>query len=216
LAAVGREAHNQLVDHFRAKDKNEPNKLGGTRQHYWLGVASSVQNPVLENGDTQARVSITDPTIAQKVFGGVITAKRAKFLTIPNAGGLWENSGDVRARDGIEAVRDEGIDDGGFGGEIRGWPGGGGIRPESEREPEGRSDRVAGDDGWIAVCTGIGGARAERRRSAKCGGKPVKFQISNFKFQIAGPSRDSRGRASNFKRFQIGGGAMSQKRKSKR
>lgn len=83
LKDMGREAQRQLKAHFLMKERTEPNKLGGTRQHYWLGVRGSVQNPVVEASDTQVRVSITDPTFAQKVFGGRITAKRAKNLTIP-------------------------------------------------------------------------------------------------------------------------------------
>jgi hypothetical protein len=82
LKNVGQEAKNQLVRHFREKDRNEPNKLGGPRRHYWIGVANSVQNPVVE-GDTQVRISITEPTFAQKYFGGRITAKNARMLTIP-------------------------------------------------------------------------------------------------------------------------------------
>lgn len=85
LLTVGREAQQQLKQHFRAKDRNEPNRLGGKRTHYWIGVADSVQNPVFqEKGNVnQARVSITEPTFAQKLHGGVIRAKNVKNLTIP-------------------------------------------------------------------------------------------------------------------------------------
>lgn len=83
LAGVGREAQQGLKRHFRAKDRNEPNRLGGKRTHVFLEVSDSVQAPVIESGDTVARVSINHPIIAQKVFGGRIVAKNTKFLTIP-------------------------------------------------------------------------------------------------------------------------------------
>jgi hypothetical protein len=86
VAGVGREAQQQLKAHFRAKDRNEPNKLGGKRTHYWVGVADSVQAPVVESpkaDQMQARVSINEPTIAQKVFGGRIVPKNVDFLTVP-------------------------------------------------------------------------------------------------------------------------------------
>lgn len=88
MAAVGREGQQQLVKRFRAKDRNEPNRLGGPRSHFWNEIADSVQSPVItEAGGTlaglQARISITDPRLAQKVFGGVIRAKNVRMLTIP-------------------------------------------------------------------------------------------------------------------------------------
>jgi hypothetical protein len=53
------------------------------RSNFWNEIAQSVQSPVVEGGDTQVRVSITDPRIAQKVFGGEIRAKNVRMLTIP-------------------------------------------------------------------------------------------------------------------------------------
>lgn len=82
LRVAGREVANQLKRHFRTKDRTEPNKLGGKRQHFWLQVARSVQNPQLEN-PTTISVTISDPRFAQKLFGGKITAKAAGALTIP-------------------------------------------------------------------------------------------------------------------------------------
>lgn len=82
LRAAGREVANQLKRHFRKKDRNEPNQLSPRRSHFWLAVARSVQNPVL-NGNLSVTVSINDPRFAQKVFGGPIRAKLAGALTIP-------------------------------------------------------------------------------------------------------------------------------------
>jgi len=83
LAVLGRDANNQLKTHFRHKDRTEPNKLGGNRQHFWRAVTDSVHAPrVSAKGDT-VLIAITHPAIAQKVFGGLIRPKRVKYLTIP-------------------------------------------------------------------------------------------------------------------------------------
>lgn len=84
LAAVlGREANNRLRVHFRRKQNAEPNKLGGKRTNFWRAVANSVQSPIIAADGLTIRVGINHPAIAQKYYGGVITAKRAKALTIP-------------------------------------------------------------------------------------------------------------------------------------
>ena len=82
LMIAGRAVSNLCRAHYRQKDATEPNKLGGDRTHYWLEVARSVNNPQ-PSGAAQVTVSITHPTINQKIKGGTITAKRAKMLTIP-------------------------------------------------------------------------------------------------------------------------------------
>lgn len=84
LAEVGRRAGNELKRHFRMRDR-EPNKLGGARTHFWIGVSRSVSAPVPVGsfGVSGVRIDITHPGFAQKVFGGRIVPKRAKALTIP-------------------------------------------------------------------------------------------------------------------------------------
>ena len=83
MMAVGREVANQLKDHFQIRDANQPNKLGGEREHFWNQVRGSVQNPEVDPTGLVASVAINDPRFAQKVFGGDITPKRAAALTIP-------------------------------------------------------------------------------------------------------------------------------------
>ena len=78
----GRELANQLKRWFRQKDRNEANPLSKRRSHFWMAVARSVSQPQ-QAGYNSISVSITDPRFAQKVFGGVITAKVAGALTIP-------------------------------------------------------------------------------------------------------------------------------------
>lgn len=84
---VGREAANRIKDHYQIKDATEPNQLGGKREHFWLQVMKSVNNPIVQSTPDGAtiRVAVSDPRIAQKVFGGTIAAKQAKALTIPVA-----------------------------------------------------------------------------------------------------------------------------------
>lgn len=82
LMAMGRELTNQLKAHFRKKDREEPNRLSARREHFWLQVAGSVNAP-LQTGYNAISVRVSDPRIAQKVFGGTIRAKAAGALTIP-------------------------------------------------------------------------------------------------------------------------------------
>jgi len=84
LLAAGREAGNQLVKHFRQKDANEPNRLSPRREHFWLQVSRTVSAP-RQTGYNAVSVNVSDPRIAQKVFGGRIVAKKAKELTIPES-----------------------------------------------------------------------------------------------------------------------------------
>lgn len=81
LRVLGRQASQDLKTHFRKKDTTEPNRLGARRTHYWREVADSVS--VGEPGADSIKVNIGHPTISQKVYGGQITAKRVKALTIP-------------------------------------------------------------------------------------------------------------------------------------
>lgn len=77
---LGRALANVLKKHFRARNST-PNKLGGARTNFWSGVASAVSVPAQEAGGVV--VSVSHPAIAQKVFGGTITPKKAKYLSIP-------------------------------------------------------------------------------------------------------------------------------------
>jgi hypothetical protein len=99
MAAVGREGANQLRKHFRQKDKDEPNRLGGRREHFWLKVMRSVQAPILSDAGTKVTISITFPPYAQKLFGGIITAKRVKNLSIPQTAEAYGRSPSVFERE---------------------------------------------------------------------------------------------------------------------
>jgi hypothetical protein len=77
---LGRAGANTLKKHFRSRNKT-PNQLGGTRTNFWSRVAESVQSPVSRPG--KIVIPVSHPAIAQKVFGGTITPKKAKNLAIP-------------------------------------------------------------------------------------------------------------------------------------
>ncbi|MGI8438088.1 MAG: hypothetical protein ACR2NX_14520 [Chthoniobacterales bacterium] len=81
LTVLGRRGGDELRRHFQSKE-SIPNKLGGRKTGFWRQVANSVTASPPESG-SRVRVSVTHQAFAQKVFGGIITAKRGEFLTIP-------------------------------------------------------------------------------------------------------------------------------------
>lgn len=81
LYVLAREGNNQLRTHFRQRDQDSPNQLGGERTHFWQQMADSVSSR--RGGPGQLILSITDPRFNQKVFGGTIVPKTKKALTIP-------------------------------------------------------------------------------------------------------------------------------------
>jgi len=82
LWAAGRELGNQLKAWFRKRDRENPNQLSQRREHVWLQIMRSVNAPE-QTGYNAISVRVSDPRIAQKVFGGRIVAKAAGALTIP-------------------------------------------------------------------------------------------------------------------------------------
>lgn len=81
LMAAGRGVANLLRRHYTTVHAENPNKLGGPRTNFWLQVKRAVNAPVVQG--TGVVVAISHPAISHKVTGGIIRAKRAKFLTIP-------------------------------------------------------------------------------------------------------------------------------------
>lgn len=79
---MGRAMATTLRKHFSKLDRQRPNKLGGTRTHFWGEVRRSVQQPELVGGDG-VQVAINHVGIAQQRFGGEIRAKNDGKLTIP-------------------------------------------------------------------------------------------------------------------------------------
>ena len=80
LAAGGKQLAGDLQDHFGIRN-DQPNKRGWPKKNFWAGIRSATA--LAEVSDDSATVSISDPAINQKVFGGTITPKRGKMLAIP-------------------------------------------------------------------------------------------------------------------------------------
>jgi hypothetical protein len=78
---AGRRVANDLRTHFRKREADSPNKLGGRRTHFWSDVREATQNP--EINASGATVTIAHLAFAQKLYGGTITAKNGGALTIP-------------------------------------------------------------------------------------------------------------------------------------
>ena len=78
---LGRAGANELKRHFRQRNADSPNRLGGRRTNFWSAVAASVNSPNFLPG--RIVIPITHPAIAQKVHGGTITARKAKNLSLP-------------------------------------------------------------------------------------------------------------------------------------
>lgn len=79
---AGMAMRNALISHFRAKNAT-PNRLGGARTNFWLGVANACSAPIATGG--KVVVSIRHPHIATHVYGATITPKKARMLAIPVA-----------------------------------------------------------------------------------------------------------------------------------
>lgn len=70
--------------HFLQKDKTDANKIApDRRQHLWQQFAHAVQAPIVDPAGNRVYIAVNHPIIAQKVFGGTITAKRVQNLSIP-------------------------------------------------------------------------------------------------------------------------------------
>lgn len=82
LRTVAKRAEGMLKAHFRNRDANSANKLGGQRTNFWAQVEKTVFSEVDEAGG-MASLGVPHPGFAQKLYGGVIRAKSARALTIP-------------------------------------------------------------------------------------------------------------------------------------
>ena len=81
LAACGKELEIQLRKHFAKRD-SEPNAMGFPKSHFWRNTVGR-NTALTEVSDSRAVVTIASPEFAHKVYGGTITAKRGKALSIP-------------------------------------------------------------------------------------------------------------------------------------
>lgn len=77
---LGRAAVNLMKAHLRKLNTERPNKLGGKRTHFYNQAASATFSRENADGFT---VTVAHTGFAQRYYGGPITPKRVKFLTIP-------------------------------------------------------------------------------------------------------------------------------------
>lgn len=94
--AAGRGAVNRIKDHLLDLDAKRPNKLGGTRTHFYASAADSVSEPRLSGGTVS--FSIAKVGVAQRFYGGPIhagvgtssvTGSPTKYLAIPACSGAY-------------------------------------------------------------------------------------------------------------------------------
>jgi hypothetical protein len=78
-AALGKRGEVELREHFLDRNQ-EPNKSGFPKQDFWSRIRKSTAlSQVDESGAT---VSISDPALAQKIYGGEIRPREGKYLTL--------------------------------------------------------------------------------------------------------------------------------------
>jgi len=77
---VGRSVAQQVRRHITAYGQAHPNKLGAPSSGYYQGAVRGTSFTSDANG---ARVTVSHVGIAQRIYGGVIQARKAKYLTIP-------------------------------------------------------------------------------------------------------------------------------------
>lgn len=86
MMAGAQRVKDDLVDWYRLTDEHEPNRFvqegtGTRRTHFWNQIADSIRGPF--QSDNAVEIHITDRRIKQKIYGGVISAKNVRYLTIP-------------------------------------------------------------------------------------------------------------------------------------
>jgi hypothetical protein len=77
---IGRAVVNVFKRHLFGLDRSRANVLGGERTHFYADAARGTHFDVLPDG---VLVSVSQVGFRQRVLGGTITPKKAKFLTIP-------------------------------------------------------------------------------------------------------------------------------------
>lgn len=94
--AAGRGAANLVRNHLLDFDSSHPNKLGGTRTHFYASAADSISEPQLSGGTVS--FSISKVGLAQRFYGGPIhagvgissmTGSPTKYLAIPACSGAY-------------------------------------------------------------------------------------------------------------------------------
>jgi hypothetical protein len=77
---VGRSGVNTIREHLFGLNQTRPNAMGGARTNFYASAARGTHFDAVADG---VKISINQVGMAQRYFGGVITAKKVKLLTIP-------------------------------------------------------------------------------------------------------------------------------------
>lgn len=96
-AALGKRAETDLRAHFAARER-EPNRRNWPKQHLWARIRTATA--MVSADSSGATVAIAHPAMAQKVYGGTITPKEGKYLTLPAIAAAYGRS--PLAVDGLE------------------------------------------------------------------------------------------------------------------
>lgn len=86
MLIAGRAVAEKMREHWLIKDAREPNRWvregrGTRRTHFWRQIAQSLR--LLSTTGRDIVVKVLDKRFPQKLYGGTITAKIARMLTIP-------------------------------------------------------------------------------------------------------------------------------------
>lgn len=73
----------QIRNHLFELDATRPNKLGGTRTHFYSQAAQSLHVDEGGEGARESIISVSSVGFAQRYFGGIILPRRVRYLTIP-------------------------------------------------------------------------------------------------------------------------------------
>jgi len=79
--AIGAAARNTIIAHLSNLQSTRPNQHGWPRQGYWASAARSVTQPI-DNGNAIV-IGIQQVGIALHYYGGTVTTKQSKYLTLP-------------------------------------------------------------------------------------------------------------------------------------
>lgn len=101
---LGQELATQYQAWFRARNAASPNQYGWPRQNFWNRLAAATRFDEAKATETGVAVTIADPAINAKVYGGTWGAKTAGALAIPLRGDVYGTQPKTNAIPGLHFV----------------------------------------------------------------------------------------------------------------